>query len=333
MENINPFADPAAIARMYPWLNAAVEYVSPMLPAAIPLVSSYVKGMFSGARSISYAQGRRSVRNTFSSSFSPGSGSRTISSRGRRTRSTVSRQHTRSIYPLVASMPRGKYYKKRRRYMYRKRPAGISKASVNQLIDKRLMIKSDDKIITTGGTGRDSLGNDETPNTSFTTTESYQQLFTVVSQGDGVTQRNGNEIRIKSLQIKLHLLRSAASASEIMRVIVARVDMDTSTRSWSNILKSTTNTYLSLYTNTLEESVQGSYQILHDETFVLDTGTHSEIIRNLSFKFPKGLTCRYHGSNSSDGISGALTMIVMSSNPSTSSVGTYNYNARLKYVE
>lgn len=165
------------------------------------------------------------------------------------------------------------------------------------------------------------------PNGGFDTTETVIYL-TCISGGDLRTNRIGNNVNIKTIQLKGIIVFDPSVTTEIIRMVLVRMKKPvTSNIAWTDIFNTLDVNTLTKYDN------KGHFKLLLDKTYTM-TADKTVIPINKYIKLKNGYV-RYIGSsnNISDADSGALFLMVLSNTAGASSTSSYNIKTRLTFVE
>lgn len=206
---------------------------------------------------------------------------------------------------------------------------GLQGAALVKLRSKLGIVKTEDKFVDTNPTAYTATA---------TLTQSGNMLATPIPQGDGVGERSGARIVIKSWQMKGNLLNPISNTQQTNhRIIIAKYGRIQSTAiTNAQVLQSTSNIFS--YNNT--DATQ-PFTILYDKTFVLNpvaTG-NGQIIQPWSFTYrPKGGHIVEFLDSNIDGvfgqcIRGALVVFHFADNATVGSYPQLFYSQRVVFTD
>ncbi len=140
------------------------------------------------------------------------------------------------------------------------------------------------------------------------------QLLTNIAQGDDVTQRDGDSIKVQSTRIQGYIRRdSGSTSSEVCRVLLIRDLMNTGTTiAGSDIIQSAGGVYspVSTYNFINGNQLQNRFTILYDEVFTVDANNPMALFSYES-KHDYHVFFRGTGSAFTDAAAGAVFLMVL----------------------
>lgn len=148
--------------------------------------------------------------------------------------------------------------------------------------------------------------------------------LSTIAQGDGVTNREGNTVKLLSIQLRASYVTT--DATNIFRVILFRWK-DRSTPTAAQVLNSSSNPLSTLNNNTSK-----MYHILYDKLIATDTYNPIRVTKKFLNYQKRPYTISFEGSGASDYSEGNIWMLVLSD---SGSIGhpTMDYYMRLRFVD
>ncbi len=155
--------------------------------------------------------------------------------------------------------------------------------------------------------------NDRT-NSLTASTAGAVQLLTNIAQGDDITQRDGDSIKVQSTKITGYIRRdSASTSSEAIRILLIRDMMNAGTTiAGSDIIQAASTVYapVSQYNFINGNQLQNRFSILYDEVFTVDANNPMALF-NYESKHDYHVFFRGTGSAFADAAAGAVFLMVL----------------------
>jgi len=244
---------------------------------------------------------------------------------------------------LLNTLPTPMYSSRKKRsrpykspYKRSKRRAGLTKAQVLDLIDKKQMVDTSNTRFYNG------ISSIVPYYAGEVMTNDRYTYFPQVAQGSDYNTREGNKMKIQSVKVNFLINRADATIAtdQLVRVILlyARNWSGTGTDDISSFFSTSSSQLINVlkqWRTTREDALadvdtKTAFDILFDKTYLLADGSVPVIKDTIFRKWPKGLLQRYHGSVGADSMDG-FVFLAISSDGTPANIPTVFFDVGIKF--
>ena len=146
-----------------------------------------------------------------------------------------------------------------------------------------------------------------------------------IAQGDGAASRDGNEIRLKSIQIKYNLVMNASATATTVRVVLVRMKSTISDTApdWNDIFEDDSTVSMK------DHRLAQRFTILYDRTHCLSSGGPQIVARQYYKRCDYKV--KFNGTAANDVESGPVYLFACSNE--ATNTPTINYATRVSYTD